>query len=73
MLPSELALLCHPILKTLWHAKRAERLLLLYQHQDKLGRGQKDLGLAERQGALDECGSRGKSSLGRGKLGLTLV
>ncbi len=68
MLPSELALLCHPILKTLWHAKRAERLLLLYQHQDKLGRGQKDLGLAERQGALDECGSRGKSSLGRGPI-----
>jgi len=68
MLPAELALLCHPVLKTLWHAKRAERLLLLYQHQGKRGRGQKDEGLTEQQGALDERGSRGRSSLGRGPI-----
>ncbi len=68
MLPSELALLCHPVLKTLWHAKRAERLLLLYQHQGKRERGQKDAGTAERRVALDERGSRGQSSLGRGPI-----
>ena len=68
MLPSELALLCHPVLKTLWHAKRAERLLLLYQHQGKRGQGQKDEGAMEKKGSLNEQGHKGKSSLGRGPI-----
>lgn len=32
MLPSELALLGHPKLKILWHAKRAERMLMTYSY-----------------------------------------
>ncbi|OUS11279.1 hypothetical protein A9Q89_09575 [Gammaproteobacteria bacterium 53_120_T64] len=68
MLPSEMALLCHPVLKTLWHAKRAERLLLLYQHQGKRGRGQKDDGALEKKGSLNEQGRKGKSRLGRGPI-----
>jgi len=68
MLPSEMALLCHPILKTLWHAKRTERLLLLYQHQGKRGRGQKDDSALEKKGSLNEQGHKGKSSLGRGPI-----
>ncbi len=68
MLPSEMALLCHPILKTLWHAKRAERLLLLYQHQGKRGRGKKDEGAREKKGSLNEQGYKGKYSLGRGPI-----
>lgn len=31
MLPSEAALLCHPKLRLLWHARRAERALLIYR------------------------------------------
>ena len=68
MLPSELALLCHPILKTLWHAKRAERLLLLYQHRGKRGRGQRNEGALERKGSLNKQGHKGKSGLGRGPI-----
>ncbi|MEZ0152393.1 MAG: VWA domain-containing protein [Candidatus Reddybacter sp.] len=68
MLPSEMALLCHPILKTLWHAKRAERLLLLYQHQGKRGLGKKDEGARDKKGSLSEQGHKGKSSLGRGPI-----
>jgi uncharacterized protein with von Willebrand factor type A (vWA) domain len=68
MLPSELALLCHPILKTLWHAKRAERLLLLYRHQGKRGQGQNDEGALERKGSLNEQGRKDKSGLGRGPI-----
>lgn len=33
LLPSELVLLGHPVLKKLWHAKRAERTLTTYRHQ----------------------------------------
>jgi hypothetical protein len=36
MLPMELALLGHPRLNTLWHAKRAERTLMTYQLQGVL-------------------------------------
>jgi uncharacterized protein with von Willebrand factor type A (vWA) domain len=68
MLPSELALLCHPLLKTLWHAKRAERLLLLYQHQGKYGQGKKDEGTLEKKSSLNKEGHKGQSSLGRGPL-----
>lgn len=68
MLPSELALLCHPVLKTLWHAKRAERLLLLYQHRGKRGRGQRDEGALEIKGSLNKQGHNGKSGLGRGPI-----
>lgn len=68
MLPSELALLCHPILKTLWHAKRAERLLLLYQHRGKRGQGQKDEGAQERKGSINKKGRKDKSGLGRGPI-----
>lgn len=68
MLPSELALLCHPTLKTLWHAKRAERLLLLYQHQSKYDRGNKGEGIKEKKGSLNKQGRKGKSGLGRGPI-----
>ena len=68
MLPSELALLCHPVLKTLWHAKRAERLLLLYQHRGKRGRGQRNEGALERKSSLNKQGHKGKSGLGRGPI-----
>lgn len=68
MLPSELALLCHPILKTLWHAKRAERLLLLYQHRGKHDRGQKAEGALETKGSFNKQESKGKSGLGRGPI-----
>ncbi len=68
MLPSELALLCHPILKTLWHAKRAERLLLLYQHRSKYDRGNKGEGVEEKKGSLNKQGHKGKSGLGRGPI-----
>ena len=33
LLPRELVLLGHPVLKKLWHAKRAERTLTTYRHQ----------------------------------------
>jgi len=68
MLPSEMALLCHPVLKTLWHAKRAERLLLLYQHQGKRGRGQKHEGALEKKASLNDRGRQGRSRLGRGPI-----
>ena len=68
MLPAELALLCHPILKTLWHAKRAERLLLLYQHQGKQGQGKKKLGAKKTTGLPSKQGIKGKSDLGRGPI-----
>ena len=68
MLPSELALLCHPILKTLWHAKRAERLLLLYQHRGKHDRGQRDEGTEKKNSSLNKQGHKGKSDLGRGPI-----
>jgi len=68
MLPAELALLCNPILKTLWHAKRAERLLLLYQHQGKHGLGKKHQGANTLKGRPCEQGRKGKASLGRGPI-----
>ena len=68
MVPSELALLCHPILKTLWHAKRAERLLLLYQHRSKYDCGQKNEGVEEKKASLNKQGRKGKSGLGRGPI-----
>ncbi|MBQ0719371.1 MAG: VWA domain-containing protein [Gammaproteobacteria bacterium] len=68
MLPSELALLCHPLLKTLWHAKRAERLLLLYQHQGKRREGEKDTGARQEKSSLNKQGHKGQSSLRRGPI-----
>ncbi|PCJ37432.1 MAG: hypothetical protein COA75_04065 [Cellvibrionales bacterium] len=68
MLPAELALLCHPLLRTLWHAKRAERLLLLYQHQGKYGVGKKHQGASTLKGRPCEQGRKGKASLGRGPI-----
>jgi len=68
MLPSELALLCHPVLKTLWHAKRAERLLLLYQHQGKRELGKSADGVLQRKGSPANHGKKGSSSLGRGPI-----
>ncbi|MBI3187180.1 MAG: hypothetical protein HYZ31_04800, partial [Gammaproteobacteria bacterium] len=32
MLPGELMALGHPLLKSLWHARRAERRLMCYQY-----------------------------------------
>ncbi|OUS08099.1 hypothetical protein A9Q90_04505 [Gammaproteobacteria bacterium 54_18_T64] len=72
MLPTELALLCHPILKTLWHARRAERLLLLYQHQAKREPEQKKGGIKAKQGEPSERGRQGQSSLARGPIILCL-
>ena len=68
ILPAELALLCHPLLKTLWHARRAERLLLLYQHQGKRGPGKKTRGREKNKAQPAEQGKKGQSSLGRGPI-----
>lgn len=68
MLPSETVLLCHPTLKTLWHARRAERLLLLYQHRGKRNLGEKNKGALMKRGSLNSQAQRDKSSLGRGPI-----
>ncbi len=68
MLPSETVLLCHPTLKTLWHARRAERLLLLYQHRGKHSLGEKNKGALMKRGSLNSQAQRDKSSLGRGPI-----